>query len=251
MHLQVEFKHINNDQEINKDIFSKKWDSVDKFEQMEKIEEWQFQWYLTLYGFESEEIFKEFLHDKDVILDAGCGLGYKAAWFAKLNPHATVIGMDISDSVFIAAENYKDISNLIFIQGDLAKTDLEDNSIDFLSCDQVLHHTENPNNTLKEFSRITKSQREMALYVYKKKGLPRELLDEHFISGERTLSYKEREDLSEQLTILGKMWIQLLSAPFGVCDTTKVNWYISFVYPHAPRRGAYEGVYSVDPPPKI
>ena len=47
------------------------------------------------------------------------------------------------------------------------------------------------------------------------------------------------------------LWIQLLSAPFGLCDTTKVNWYISFVYPHAPRRGAYEGVYSVDPPPKI
>jgi len=48
-----------------------------------------------------------------------------------------------------------------------------------------------------------------------------------------------------------RVWIQLLSAPFGLCDTTKVNWYISFVYPHAPRRGAYEGVYSVDPPPKI
>ena len=47
------------------------------------------------------------------------------------------------------------------------------------------------------------------------------------------------------------VWIQLLSAPFGLCDKTKVNWYISFVYPHAPRRGAYEGVYSVDPPPKI
>jgi hypothetical protein len=47
------------------------------------------------------------------------------------------------------------------------------------------------------------------------------------------------------------LWIQLLSAPFGLCDKTKVNRYISFAIPHAPRRGAYEGVYSVDPPPKV
>ena len=44
----------------------------------------------------------------------------------------------------------------------------------------------------------------MALYVYKKKGLPRELLDEYFITEKKDLSYNEREMLSEQLTILGK-----------------------------------------------
>ncbi|RAP27572.1 class I SAM-dependent methyltransferase [Candidatus Marinamargulisbacteria bacterium SCGC AG-333-B06] len=218
----IEHTHINNEQNINKDIFSKNWVSVDKFEQMEKIEKWQFKWYLSLYGFKSEIRFKEFLQDKDVILDAGCGLGYKAAWFARLNPNATVIGMDISESVIIAAEKYKDLSNLIFIQGDLAKTGLEDSCIDYLSCDQVLHHTENPNNTLKEFSRITKTEKEMALYVYKKKGIPRELLDEYFISGERTLSYTEREELSEQLTRLGKT-LSDLKCKINVPDIPALN----------------------------
>ncbi len=47
------------------------------------------------------------------------------------------------------------------------------------------------------------------------------------------------------------LWIQLLSAPFGLCEKTKANRYISFVFSPAPRRGAYEGVYSVDPASKV
>ncbi len=42
------------------------------------------------------------------IFDAGCGLGYKAAWFARLAPHALVIGMDYSDAARQAAQNYDD-----------------------------------------------------------------------------------------------------------------------------------------------
>ena len=41
------------------------------------------------------------------------------------------------------------------------------------------------------------------------------------------------------------MWIQLPSAPFAVGEQTKGCRYISFVDSPAPRRGAYEGVYSM------
>ena len=75
---------------------------------------------------------------------------------------------------------------------------------------------------------------------------------EHNISEQTFYRWKKKYgDMELADTKRLKLWIQLLSAPFGLCDKTKVNWYISFVYPHAPRRGAYEGVYSVDPPPKI
>ncbi len=50
---------------------------------------------------------------------------------------------------------------------------------------------------------------------------------------------------------LAAAWSQLLSAPFAVREKTKANRYISFVFSPAPRRGAYEGVYSVDPTPKV
>ena len=70
----------------------------------------------------------------------------------------------------MASEKYKDLSNLIFIQGDLAKTGLEDSVIDYLSCDQVLHHTENPSNTLKEFSRILNMKKKWHFMSIKKRA---------------------------------------------------------------------------------
>jgi SAM-dependent methyltransferase len=63
----------------------------------EKLYEMQREWFLPLYGFASEEDFARFLSDKKIILDAGCGLGYKSAWLARLAPDSTVIGIDISD----------------------------------------------------------------------------------------------------------------------------------------------------------
>ncbi len=71
-----------------------------------------------------------------VILDAGCGVGYKAAWLARLAPHALVIAMDLSDSVFGAAKRYGDLANVVFVKGDIAATPFRDKSIDLVSCDK-------------------------------------------------------------------------------------------------------------------
>ena len=57
-----------------------------------------------------------------MIFDAGCGLGYKAASFAKKAPNSVVIGIDFSDAAKIAAERYEEIPNLYFVQGDIAET---------------------------------------------------------------------------------------------------------------------------------
>ena len=64
----------------------------------------QKEWFLELYGFDSEESLKQFLSSKNTIIDTGCGLGYKAAWFAELAPHALVVGVDISEAAKIAAK---------------------------------------------------------------------------------------------------------------------------------------------------
>ena len=112
--------------------------------------------------------------------------------------------MDISSSVQIAAEHYRGVPNLYFVQGDIAQTHFEDESIDYLSCDQVLHHTQDPSKTVEEFCRITKTNEEMALYVYRKKALPRELLDDYFRSECKKHSYEEITELSTQLAGLGK-----------------------------------------------
>ena len=118
-------------QNQTKDIFSDKWKDVEKYEDVDSLFKFQFEWFLKLYGFESEELLAAYLATKNTIIDTGCGLGYKAAWFAKLAPHATVIGIDISDAAFIAAKNFKQYSNLFFLKEDIAKTGLKNNVIDF------------------------------------------------------------------------------------------------------------------------
>ena len=83
-------------------------------------------------------------------------MGYKAKWFADLSPESYVIGMDYSDAAFVAAKRYEDTKNLFFVKGDIADTKFHDDSLSYISCDQVIHHTENPLNTLKELARLLK-----------------------------------------------------------------------------------------------
>ena len=76
--------------------------------------EFQKDWFLDLYGFKSEIDLKKFLIKKKVVFDAGCGLGYKAAWFANLAPETLVLAMDYSNSVIEASKAYSNIKNIIY-----------------------------------------------------------------------------------------------------------------------------------------
>ena len=196
---------IENQTQTNQ-VFSEKWGKYNKEEitEQEKLFEFQKKWYLNLYGFENENDLKKYLNDKDVILDAGCGLGYKAKWFADLSPKTLVLAMDYSNAVFHAEKKYNHYSNMIFIKGDIANTKLKNNVLDYVNCDQVLHHTENPLATMQELTRVLKRKGEFAVYVYAKKALPRELLDEYFRNKTKTISSNDMWKFSEQMTELGK-----------------------------------------------
>ena len=198
-----------NQQQTN-EVFSEKWTQYEKTNEKEKLYTFQKAWYLKLYGFESESALAKFLSTKKYIFDAGCGLGYKAKWFADLSPNSVVIGMDFSDACIIAAKNYKDTKNLYFIKGDIADVPFKDNSIDYVSCDQVIMHTEIPEYTFKELTRITKNNGgEFSCYVYAKKALPRELIDDYFRIETKNLSNEQLWEMSRQLTKLGKILSEL------------------------------------------
>ena len=162
-----------------------------------------------MYGFTDEKELRTYLCKKKIILDAGCGLGYKAKWFADLSPDSIVIGMDYSDASYVAAKNYVDTPNLFFVRGDIGNTKIKSSTIDYVSCDQVIHHTENPEKTMIELSRILSSGGELAVYVYAKKALPRELLDDYFRSKTKEISKEDMWKLSEQLTELGRRLTEL------------------------------------------
>lgn len=186
------------------DIFSDKWVEVEQYKNVDKLYEFQFEWFLKLYGFDTEEALSAYLSTKKFIIDTGCGLGYKAAWFARLAPESTVIGIDISDALDLAAKNFSDQQNLFFLKGDIANTGIKENSIDFVVCDQVIMHTEIPEQTFAHLASITKQNGEFACYVYSKKALPRELVDDYFRKATHQISKEEMWKFSEQLTELGK-----------------------------------------------
>jgi len=217
-------------QQQTQDIFSDKWVEADEYKNIEKLYEFQFEWFLSLYGFKSEEDLKQYLSTKKTIIDTGCGLGYKAAWFARLAPHAIVLGIDISDSINVAAKNFKHYSNLFFFRGDIANTGLKNEVIDFTVCDQVIMHTEIPEQTFKHLTDITSMGGEFACYVYAKKALPRELVDDYFRKATHTISKEDMWRLSEQLTELGKR----LS-----------NLNVSFESPDIPMLGIKGGTYDI------
>lgn len=193
------------DQQQTNEAFSEKWREYESTNEKNKFYDMQKNWYLKLYGFKNEGELADFLSKKKFIFDAGCGLGYKAKWFADLSPDSIVIGMDFSEACEIAADNYKDVKNLYFIRGDIADVPFHDGAIDYVNCDQVIMHTEVPENTFKELSRITKKGGEFACYVYAKKALPRELLDDYFRVETKGLTNEEIWELSSQLTSLGKI----------------------------------------------
>jgi SAM-dependent methyltransferase len=193
-----------NQQQTN-DVFSEKWRKYGDSDEKDSLYEFQRRWYLKLYGFDSEDALREFLRGRAVIVDAGCGLGYKAAWFAQLAPHAVVIGMDYSDAAQQAAVTYPALNNLFFVQGDIARTGIRGASVDYVSCDQVIMHTEDPAQTFAELARITRRpDGELACYFYAKKALPRELLDTYFRTHCKEVSTEQLWQMAEQLTELGR-----------------------------------------------
>lgn len=208
--IDVKSKSEAINQQHTNEAFSEKWTEYENTKEKEKFYNMQREWYLKLYGFESEDELAKFLSTKKYIFDAGCGLGYKAKWFADLSPNSVVIGMDFSDACIIAAKNYKDTKNLYFIKGDIADVPFKENSIDYVSCDQVIMHTEIPEYTFKELTRITKNNGgEFSCYVYAKKALPRELIDDYFRIETKNLSNEQLWEMSRQLTELGKTLSEL------------------------------------------
>ncbi len=224
-----ESQHVNQ-QQVN-DVFSEKWEQFDKSEEKERAYSFQRNWYLQLYGFASEDELRDHLLKCDVVFDAGCGLGYKAAWFATLAPETLIIGMDFSDAARQAAINYAKLPNLFFVQGDIAKTGIRDGGVAFASCDQVIMHTEDPEITFSELARITyRNGGQVACYFYAKKALPRELLDDHFRIACSQLSGDELWAMAAQLTELGRR-------------LTELN--ISLDVPDIPALGIKGGIYDI------
>ncbi len=189
--------------------FKDKWEKNKRLAFEETLREGSdiFSWILQRNGFETAEGVREYLKDKRRILDAGCGNGRVTALLRRYCPVTTeIVGIDLVSSE-IARENLEafGLSNHVsFFKKDLFGN-LEDlGKFDFIYCQEVLHHTPEPEKALQNLSSLLTTGGDIAIYIYRKKAPVREFVDDYVRSKISNLPYKKAIDICSQITELGR-----------------------------------------------
>lgn len=182
--------------------FSSKWAQVNS-EELEQRFAQQYAWYVERFGFGDESRLADFLAGREAILEAGTGLGGDAARFARLSD-AQVIGLDLSEGVVGAQEHWAGPENLHYVQGDILDLPFRPESFDFVSSDQVIHHTPDPHRAFSDLAGLLRPGGHLAVYVYRVKALLRELADTAVRERTTQMTVEECMEFSEQITELGR-----------------------------------------------
>lgn len=123
-------------------------------------------------------LFKELMqlygrHDNEVILDYGCGPGNDTVGFLIYTKAKKVIGIDVSAKALEFASRRvalhripQERCELIAVSDSDDRIPLEDNSVDYIYCEGVLHHISDPQAKLREFRRILKLGGHACVMVY-------------------------------------------------------------------------------------
>ena len=184
-----------------RESFSEKWRRAPNYREATRAH--YVQWYLDRYGFETLDRLRSFLSSKRRILDAGTGHGRDVEVFAQ-NSSAAVFGVDISDGIYNAYHDLGQLQNLHLIQADLGRLPFEEGFFDFISCDQVIHHTPDARESLGRLVRHLAPGGHIGVYVYKKKGPIREFCDDYIRQFTVGMPADECLKISEAITKFGR-----------------------------------------------
>jgi SAM-dependent methyltransferase len=185
------------------DTFTEKWSRVSP-EELEQRFAQQYEWYVQRFGWGDESALSEFLQDRGTILEAGTGLGGDAARVARLSKDSEVIGLDFSTSVTIAHRHFASLPNLHYVQADLRRPPFHQKQLDFISADQVIHHTPDAASSFRILAGLLGDGASFAVYLYKRKAPLRELIDDWTRERTTKMSVEECMQFSESMTELGR-----------------------------------------------
>ncbi len=165
-------------------------------------------WILNRNGFKNGRALENYLSGKKRILDAGCGNGRVTA---VLRRHADlrteVVAIDLVP-IKIAEENLKRVGlkeNTNFYNMDLM-ADLKDlGKFDFIYCQEVLHHTQNPYQAFHNLVKILAPGGEIAIYVYKRKAPIREYVDDYIRERISQMPYNKAMGVCDEITEFAKV----------------------------------------------
>lgn len=186
------------------ETFSFKWQLIgDSYGHEGRTRPIRQDWYLERFGFGTRERLLAFLQNKKLILDAGTGSGVDAAMFAESK--ATIIAIDLSQPAASATHQHLGhLPNVHVLQADLCRLPFPSSVFDYISCDQVLHHTPNPAQSFAALVRHLRHGAHMALYVYKQKGPIREFTDDYVRGFTTQMTAQECYELCRAFTLFGK-----------------------------------------------
>jgi ubiquinone/menaquinone biosynthesis C-methylase UbiE len=218
-------------QALTGERFSWKWTHLPDYGFDGATAQFQKEWYIKKFGWGTEANLRRFLGKCEFVLDAGCGLGRDVNMYAQ-STKGQVYGVDISDSVFLAMERLKDVSNAHFIRGDMMELPFDDEYFDFIACDQALHHTPNTHLAFKTLVQKLKVGGQIVVYVYKKKGLAREFADDGIRKFTTQMSEKDCLKFAEACTLFGRAVskVSLDLQRFIYWDLFKCFWNDGFDY---------------------
>lgn len=187
-----------------KQSFSDKWSAQPKFGLAnEKVKIFYDEWFASKIGVDGIEGMKSYFTGKNIVLDAGTGLGPKVESMCKYGVKE-VIGIDISESVVHAHENTKACPGAHIIQADIMNPPFKEEIFDFIISDGVLHHTPDTKKAFLSLVPFLRRNGDIAIHVYKKMGPIREFCDDYIRNHSTKLSSEECWKFSESFTRFGK-----------------------------------------------
>jgi SAM-dependent methyltransferase len=192
-----------NDQQETLESFTAKWADITSDEVRQRYRQ-QHAWYVERFGFGDDDGLRDFLADKQLVLDAGTGTGGDAARFAELAPHSVVVGLDLSGAIDVAQREFGDLPNVHFAQADLMRPPVGRAQVDFISSDQVIHHTPDARRAFATLAARLRPGGHLAVYVYKVKAPLRELADDWIRKRSTRMSADECMELARDITELGR-----------------------------------------------
>ena len=111
--------------------------------------------------------FSKHLKSTDIILDIGCGSG-RFIDLLQSRCSSRIIGIDYSNAVQVAYDNFRDNPNICIIQANALNLPFKSNYFHSSFSIGVLHHTPEPEVGVKEAFRVLKNDAQFSLCVYEK-----------------------------------------------------------------------------------
>lgn len=111
----------------------------------------------------------QFIKNKQV-LDLGCGAGYGSDLMLKHGNPKNIKSIDISSEAIEFAKKHYETKELNYYISDATKTAFESNSFDVIVCYELIEHLKEPENLIKEISRIIKKDGLLIISTPRKKN---------------------------------------------------------------------------------